>query len=54
MLLNAFRHAEMPIQQGIQSTFSYVYRSIPLRLPINTPTFTDQYPYVYLAYNYKK
>ena len=45
MLLNAFRHAKKPTQQGIQRVFYYVYPSIPLRLPINTPTFTHQYPY---------
>ena len=36
MLLNAFRHAEMPTQQGIQRTYS-------LGLPTNTPRFTYQY-----------
>jgi len=53
MLLNAFRQAETPMAQGIQRTFSYVYPSIPLRLPINTTTFTHQYHYVYLSYYYK-
>jgi plasmid replication initiation protein len=54
MLLNAFRQAEMPTQQSIQRTFSYVYLPIllrlptnTLRLPTNTPTFTLHNPKKY-------
>ena len=55
MLLRAFRQAEMPIAQGIQKghspTFThqyhYVYPSIPLRLPINTTTFTLRITTIY-------
>ena len=47
MLLNAFRHAEMPTQQGIQRTYSSLPTNTPrftptntLGLPTNTPRFT--------------
>ena len=50
MLLNAFRHAEMPTQQGIQRTYSVVYLPLSrftyhtLGLPTNTPRFTLHNP----------
>ena len=63
--LNAFSRPQMPIQQGIRRTFSYVYPSIPLRLPIintlrlpiNTPLRLPcllHYKLFYCSNNFKK
>ena len=44
MLLEKLKHNDSKVYRGYSTTFThqypYVYPSIPLRLPINTPTFT--------------